>query len=534
MPSRGRIRRTVASDAVRAVTVVTVSTADNGSGEAADAFGGDSAARDAYKWKAFAAIGLSLTTMVMAYSMVFVALSPIADEFGVTLGQVSWVVIAQALTVSALMLPMGRLADMVGRRRVHLTGLVLFGGGAACTALAPTFALLIAARVVMAVGSAMGQSVGTAMIISVFPERERGKAIGSQTTAVAIGAASGPVVGGLVLQVLPWQALFLMLVVPISIAFFAGQRILDEKLVSHHTRETAPFDWAGAVLSGLGVIALVLTINDPAGQGWSSPLVLGGAAVALLMFVAFVRWELRTASPMLELRLFQSPVFSMAVVTRLVGFMGTTVVWFLMPVFLISLRGLGGAAAGGVLFVGSVAMGITAQTAGRLSDRFGPKRFSVAGFALLAAAGLSFSTMGQSTSIALVMVALFVNGMAMGMWNVPNTSMIMGAVPPSRFGVVGAFTNLTRNVGNVVGQAIASAVVVGVMAAQDFDVPLSDIADLPGAGSAFVDGWRVMFVLVTIFASIGLVLSALTRTTEPAVAAEPAEAPGQVPLPRRV
>lgn len=469
--------------------------------------------RDSYKWKAFAAIGVSLTTMVTAYSMVFVALSPIADEFDVTLGAVSWVVIVQALTVSALMLPMGRLADMVGRRRVHLVGLVLFGGGAAFTALAPTFGLLIVARFVMAVGSAMGQAVGTAMIVSVFPAHERGKAIGSQTTAVAIGAASGPVIGGLVLQVFAWQALFLMLVVPIAVAFVAGQRLLDEELVSQGAggRRTG-FDWGGAVISALAVTALVLTINDPLSAGWGSPLVLGGAAVAVVLFVAFVRWELRNPSPMLELRLFRSPVFSMAVVTRVVGFMATTVVWFLMPVYLISLRGLGGAAAGGVLFVGSVAMGIMAQTSGRLSDRFGPKRFSIIGFALLASAGLSFAFLSDSTPLAVVMFLLFVNGMAMGTWNVPNTSMIMGAVPSSRFGVVGAFTNLTRNVGNVIGQAVASAVVVGVMAAQGFDIPLSDIADSPGAGTAFVDGWRVMFVVVAVLATAGLVLSALTRT----------------------
>ena len=113
--------------------------------------------------------------------MVFVALSAIADDFGITLRAVTWVVIAQALTISALMLPMGRLADIVGWRRVHLTGLVLFAVGALLTALAPTFALLIGARIVMAVGNAMGQSVGTAMVIAVFPPGERGTAIGSQT-----------------------------------------------------------------------------------------------------------------------------------------------------------------------------------------------------------------------------------------------------------------------------------------------------------------------------------------------------------------
>ena len=166
------------------------------------------------KWLAFAAIGVAFVTNVSAMSMVFVALPSIADDFDVSLRSVAWVVIAQSLTISSLMLPMGRVADMVGRRRMHLLGMTLFGLGSLSVALAPTFGLLIAARVLMSVGSAMGQSVGTAMVVAVFPPHERGMAIGSQTTAVAIGAASGPILGGLILQVLPWQAMFLLLLIP--------------------------------------------------------------------------------------------------------------------------------------------------------------------------------------------------------------------------------------------------------------------------------------------------------------------------------
>ena len=141
-------------------------------------------------------------------------------------------VIVQGLTISAFMLPMGRMADIIGRKKVHLIGLTLFAGGSVFTALAPSFGLLILARIVTAIGNSMGQSVGTAMVLSVFPIHERGKAIGAQTTAVAIGGAMGPVIAGLVLQFLPWEALFLMLTVPIGIAFIAGYFILDEKIVS--------------------------------------------------------------------------------------------------------------------------------------------------------------------------------------------------------------------------------------------------------------------------------------------------------------
>ena len=481
---------------------------------------------DGHKWRAFGAISISFVTMVLSMSMVFVALSAIADDFGITLRAVSWVVIAQALTISALMMPMGRLADIVGWKRVHLMGLLLFGGGAIFVGLAPTFGVLIVARIVMAVGNAMGQSVGTAMVVAVFPPAERGMAIGSQTTAVAIGGASGPIVGGLLLQVLPWQALFFMLVVPIAIAFVAGLWILDDRRMQpRRVQERKPFDWGGAILSGLPIVLLVIAINNPRGDPWLSPVIVGSLIAVVLLMVAFVRWELRNAAPMLDLRLFRNNVFSLAVTARLLGFMGTTVTAFMMPIYLISLRGMKEGAAGGVLFLTSLGMGIAAQAAGRLSDRFGSRRFAVGGFTVLVAMSLPMAFLTERSPLPLVMALLFVNGLGMGTWNVPNNSVIMGSVPVTSLGVVGAFTNLTRNVGNVTGQAIASGIVVAVMAAHGFDIPLSAIAGTAGAGSAFIDGWRAAYLLATLYSAVALILAIRTKPLPDRAARRAAEPP---------
>ena len=450
--------------------------------------------------------------MVASMSMVFVGLSEIADHFEVTLRSVSWVVIAQGLTISALMMPMGRLADIIGRRKVHLIGLVLFGGGAVFTALAPTFGLLITARVVTAIGNSMGQSVGTAMVISVFPARERGKAIGSQTTAVARGGASGPIIAGLMLQWLPWQAMFWALTIPIGIAFVAGYFILDENRVSPNRPQQRPsFDWLGAILSGATVIIAVILINNPFGVPVLSPLILGGTVTAVMLFTVFVWWEIKTDSPMLELRLFRNLIFTMAVATRFLGFLGTTAVRFLMPIYLISLRSLEEAAAGGVLFLTSLGMGIAAQSSGRLGDKFGERPFAIFGFVMLVVTAVAFMTFTSDTEMWKVMVVMLVNGLAMGLWNVPNNSIIMGAVPRGSLGVVGALTNLTRNVGNVTGQAIGSATIVGVMVSEGFDIPLSEIGGDQAAGRSFMNGWRLAYVFVTAFSLLGLLLSILTK-----------------------
>ncbi|MGE3423185.1 MAG: MFS transporter [Dehalococcoidia bacterium] len=471
---------------------------------------------NSHKWLAFSAIGVSFVTMVMSQSMVFVALSAIADDFGITLRAVSWVVIAQALTISALMMPMGRLADMVGWKRIHLLGLALFAIGCIFIAVSPVFWILIAARVVMAAGNAMGQSVGTAMVVSVFPPEERGMAIGSQTSAVAIGGVSGPIVGGLVLQVLPWEALFLILVVPIVIAFIAGYLILDEnRMRKDRGKERLPFDWGGAIISSIAISLLVITINNPLRFGWTSPAQAGSLLAVVLLGAVFVYWELRYANPMLELRLFRDRVFSLAVLTRMFGFMGTTATLFMMPIYLISFRGIAEGAAGGVLFLTSLGMGISAQAAGRLSDRFGPRRFTMLGLTMVLITAVPMSFLGHDTPIPLVMCLLLVAGLGSGFFNVPNNSMILGASPASALGVVAALTNLTRNVGNVFGQAIASGVVVAVMVAKGFDIPLGDVGDNPEAGGAFLDGWRIAFTLVSAYAAIGLACTFGTKDPKP-------------------
>jgi len=156
-------------------------------------------------------------------------------------------------------------------------------------------------------------------------------------------------------------------------------------------------------------------------------------------------------------------------------------------------------------------MAIASQASGRLSDRFGSRRFSVAGFLVLIATAVAMVFVIADTALWIVAVILFINGLAMGLWNVPNNSQIMGAVPPSALGVVGAFSNLTRNVGNVTGQAIASAVVVAVMVSGGFDIPLSDISTTDGASTAFIDGWRAAFLLVTGFSVLGLILAFMTK-----------------------
>ena len=465
-----------------------------------------------YKWKAFIAIAISASTQVLSISMVFVALSAIAEYYSITLRAVAWVVIAQNLAISALMMPMGRLADIIGWKKVHLIGLIISAVGCALTAMAPSFEIMLFARVFMAVGISMSTAVGSAMIVAVFPSEERGKAIGSHTTAVAIGGASGPIFAGIVLNLFTWQALFWIIIIPIVIAFIAGYFLLDDrKLNQFRTDERIPFDFIGALLSGTAVVALALTINNPLNVSWFSPLIIGGSIIVFLLFYSFVLWELKTSHPMFNLRMFNSATFSKATIARFSGFMSTTTFRLLIPIYLISLRGLNEGAAGSLIFLTSVGMAIAAQSSGRLSDRFGSRPFTILGFSILIISSIGMLFINESTSLLVIAILLLIQGLSHGTWGVPNNSQIMGSVPTSVLGTVGAFSNLTRNVGNVTGQALTSALVVAVMTTQGFDIPLSELQSTLGASKAFLDGWRLACIAAILFSVVSLIVSIITR-----------------------
>jgi len=360
----------------------------------------------------------------------------------------------------------------------------------------------------------MGQSVGTALVVSAFPKTERGKAIGSQTTAVAIGGASGPIFGGFVVQFLPWEAMFLILLIPVVICFFAALFFLKADNQSETQKSIKnPFDGVGAFISAVAIVLLVVVINNPFGFNWISIEMLIASATFLLLMTIFVIWELRIKVPMLQLRMFASRNFTLAVLTRLFGFGGATAVRFIVPIFLISLLQLNEAAAGAILLLTSVGMAIGAQISGRMSDRIGPRPFAISGFFLALITTFAMIFVGRDTSLVLLGFILLFNGLSMGLWNVTNNTVIIGSASDSELGVIGAFTNLTRNLGNVTGQALSASVVAGVMLSSGFDVPLNEIGNDLAAGDSFLSGTRVAYLLVSGITLISLVLTIFTKSS---------------------
>ncbi|MFT5531224.1 MAG: MFS family permease [Candidatus Poriferisodalaceae bacterium] len=444
------------------------------------------------KWRAFFALGLSFFVIVWSTTMTYVLLPDIAEHFDVTLGAVGWVVIIEALIISALLLPFGGLADAFGRKRFLIAGMSVFAAGSIATGLAPSFVLLIVARAAMSVGNAMIQAVGTAALVAAFPPQERGMAMGAQAISVSIGAASGPLIGGFAVAYVDWSTLFVLLAVPSLVAVAGAVAFLtpDDPNIAATCRSADP---VGALLSALAVVALIVTISDPWGFGLTGPT-LALAAATLVLIVGFVTWELRNQQPLIDVRLFTLPVVKTASIVRSLGFSATTTIQLLLPVLLVSVRGASSGTAGIVAAMIAVGMAFGAQIGGQIYDRIGPRRPSVAGLIAQTILLGTFGWADADSSVIWLGALALASGFAQNIWNVPNNSALMGAPPTAALGVMGAFTNVNRTMGNVFGQALSTSIIVSVLAADGFDIPLDELADTPGAAASFLDGWWIVLM----------------------------------------
>ena len=480
----------------------------------ADVPGKGASTDDNYKWKVFTVVGAALFTMVMDASVTSIALPSIAEDFSLSLRVVSWVALSASLTISAALLPLGRLADIAGRKSVHLVGIALFAAGSIFAAVSPNLATLLGARVVMSVGAAMDQALIMAIVVSVFPAHERGKGLGLITMAVGVGAIAGPIIGGPLVDLFGWRSVYWFMSIPTIMSFPLAAIILDDdRIGTIRERVRSGYDWFGALTSAGALGLAILTVANPFDLAWTSPAIIGTGLAAAALGVIFVAWEARVANPMLEIRLFRIWQFSWSTVARFLGFFGTSASWFLFPFYIQDALGYSAATSGLVIFVGALGMSVMGAVSGRLSDRFGVKIFSLIGLALVTAMGVTFGTFNLGTPLWLVMVALALNGIGSGLWMAPNMSATLGAVDRANYGIVSAFLNLIRNVAVVSGIAVTTTVVATVMVSRGFEPELGAMSSTAGDGTAlaFVAGMRLAFLVLAGFSAAGFLAVLMTR-----------------------
>ncbi len=406
------------------------------------------------RWWILAVLCLSLVIVVMGNTLLNVAIPTLVRDLGATNTGLQWIVDAYALVFGGLLLTMGALGDRFGRKGALQIGLVIFAVASVGATLGTAQAHLIVARAVQGLGAALVMPATLSILTNVFPPNERGKAIGVWAAFAGVGGAIGPVLGGWLLEHFWWGAVFLVNVPVIIVALVAGVFLVPTSRDPFQTR----LDPVGAVLSIVALGGLLVAIIQGPDNGWSSPLVLAGFALAVVGTAAFVWWELRVEHPMLEIRLFGDRGFATGTTSIAFAFFAMFGTFFLLTQYLQFVLDYSPLEAGIRTLPLAAGLMVAAPNSDRLARRLGANYTVGAGLVVVAVGLVGLAVVTVDSPFWIVGVTLLFLGIGMGAAMAPSTGAIMAAMPLAKAGVGSAVNDTSREVGGAIGVAVLGSI----------------------------------------------------------------------------
>lgn len=426
-----------------------------------------------HRWRVLSVLASSLLLIAMDATILTVALPQIAADLEPGATELLWIVDVYGLVLAALLVAMGTLSDRIGRRRLLLIGLAVFGVASAGIALAPSTPALIAARFALGIGGAMVMPSTLSVLRNVFPDdRERAFAIGIWSAVASSGFALGPIVGGAILEVASWPWAFLVNIPIVVVAIALVGRWVPES----RNPDPGPWDGASVALSVAGMLALVWGIKHGGEAGFGDPLTLSAVAGGALLLWGFARRQLRSTTPLLDLRLFADRRFSGAVVAVLFVFFGLGAVLLLLTQFLQLVQGLGPLETGLRLLPLALAAGVISPLTDQLSRRLGSRTVIGGSFVLLMVGFAMLASLERGTGAAQMALALAVIGAGAGLAATAGSAAIMAAAPPERAGGAAAVQETAFELGGALGVAM-----LGTLAATIYRSQLGAQENVPAA-----------------------------------------------------
>ncbi len=451
---------------------------------------------DPRRWYVLGAVALAIFLGTIDGSIVNVALPTFVDEFETTFAAVQWIVLAYLLTQATLVLGIGRLGDIIGKKRIFTTGFAVFTVGSVLAGLSPSIGWLIAARVVQGVGSAMIFALGFAIVADAFDARERGRALGINGTAVSAGIITGPIVGGLILEAVDWRWIFFVNL-PIGIlGILAAIRFVPRD----HPEGGQRFDFAGAAAFFVTTAAFLSSLTIGQDLGFGHPAVVGGFLAAAVGLIVFVSIERTVDDPMLDLALFKIRTVTAGLVAGFTVFVSISGLLLILPFYLTDALGYGPRDVGLLLAAIPASLGIVSPIAGALSDRLGTRPVRAAGLAiLLTGLAAAFVTLTTGTSVTTFIATGLVIGVGIGVFQSPNNAAVLGESPRERLGVVSGALTVTRLSGSMTGVAVLGTVWAAVTTRAAGGTPAASAPP-----EALVTGLHAAVAVAAILVAIGL------------------------------
>jgi EmrB/QacA subfamily drug resistance transporter len=378
-----------------------------------------------------------------------VALPSIGHEFSMDAVLLTWIPTAYLLAAAVFLVPFGRIADIYGRKRVFTYGTAIFTVASLLTGLSASTTMLISARVLQGIGSAMIFGTSVAILTSVFPPGERGRVLGISVAAVYVGLSIGPFVGGYLTQHLGWRSIFLA-VVPLGllVLILVTWRLKGEWAEA----QGEPFDLAGSIIYSLSLIALMYGLSLL--PGWSGAGLILASAVGLGLFAV---WEIRAAHPVLDVKLFAgNRTFAFSNLAALINYSATSAVTFLLSLYLQYIKALSPQQAGLVLIAQPIMQATFSPVAGRLSDRIEPRIVASLGMTVTTTGLILLIFVGPSTPLWAIVICLVLLGFGFALFSSPNMNAIMGSVEKRFYGVASGTLGTMRLVGQMLSMGIAT------------------------------------------------------------------------------
>ncbi|MBA46535.1 MAG: hypothetical protein CL893_00430 [Dehalococcoidia bacterium] len=459
-----------------------------------------------YKWFAFLAVAIALFVNVSSMGAVLISLKEISIYFETSIHQVSWLVIIHLLTVTAILLPAGSIADRFGHKKVHMFGLAFFILGTTIGFFSPNFFILIFSRVIMAIGSGMGQAVGGAIVTSLFPENERGKSLGLMSTTVGLGQTVGPVIGGVIVYNFGWQLVYLSLLFPMILAFILGYFLLRKDNLKT-SLEKQKFDYKGTVYGVGFIIFIILGMKNLTFEDIFSNFALLFVLLSLPCALLFIYTEIKSSNPILNFKLFKIKDFSIAVNTRFFAFLAMSANMIMMPIFLTGLLNINESRVGLMLIFQSLGMAFAASLGGRLSDKFGRMKFIIFGLSLMIFSYIFISQFNSSTSKSFITLILLISGLGMGFWGSPNMALTYSSLDKGLIGFVSSIISFIRNMGNTFGQTLSTLILTAfLMIGANYNGDIAGLNSLDkDSMNVFLNAWKFIYFISVVFLLISLI-----------------------------
>lgn len=435
-------------------------------------------------------------------SIVNVALPNMSDKLNVSMAAIEWVVTSFLITIAATILIFGRLGDIIGKIKVFKFGVIVFTLGSFLCGFTDSLSILVMARVIQAIGAAATMATNQGIITQIFPANERGRALGVLGTFVALGAMTGPPLGGMIVSIVSWKYIFLINV-PIGVIVF----ILTMKLFpKSNTVLNEKLDLKGAILFTAAIVPLFWALVQGQSTGYDNPIMISAFVVSIISFILFIIVENKLEVPLLQLKIFKNSLFSISIVCALTSFIAISASNIILPFYFQDVLKLSAANAGLFMMVSPIVLSVVAPFSGYLSDKIGSEILTFIGLCVTSAGLLLIASLDEKASIAMIILYIVVMAMGNGMFQSPNNSLVMSTVSKDKLGIAGSVNSLIRNLGMVIGTSLATLLLYNRMS---YKIGYRVVDYVKGRDDVFIYGMSRVYIFAACICGIGAFITAL-------------------------